>query len=71
MKTLQLNVPDQLEKELQIKAIEMNTDVNVLIVNAVEKFFFMTKVEELRKDIKENYNSSKWQSEEDVFNDIS
>lgn len=51
-----INFPDQLAKEIQNKANELNTDVNMLIVNAVEKFVFMLKIEEARKDLKGNYN---------------
>lgn len=70
MTTFQLNLSDQLAKDLQKKASELNTDVNKVIVNAVERVLFLSRFEELRKDFN-NRNTIGWQTEEDLFKDIS
>jgi len=71
MKSLNLEVSDSLAKQIQLKASELHTDVNDVVVKALEKFLFFSELESFRTKLSEKNNNTGWSSEEDLFNDIS
>ena len=71
MKNLDLKLSDSLAQKIQLKASEMHTDVNSVIVKALEKFLFISEIESLRDELSEKNKAKGWASEEDLFNDLS
>ena len=71
MKNLDLKLSDSLAQKIQLKASEMHTDVNSVIVKALEKFLFISEIESLRDELSEKNKAKGLASEEDLFNDLS
>ena len=71
MKSLNLKLSDSLVKQIQMKASEMHTDMNSVVVKALEKFLFFSEIELFRNELSEKNKQNGWASEEDLFNDVS
>jgi len=71
MKHLNLELSDSLAKQIQVKASELHTDVNSVVIKALEKFLFFSEIDLFRKDLAEKNKQGGWNTEDDLFNEVS
>ncbi len=71
MNTISINIEDELKRQVEEKAKELQIDTNDLIVKALHEFFYLTRVNQLRDDLGEYAKKQGFDSEEDIFREIS
>lgn len=71
MSTISIELHDELKEQLEHNAKALNMEPNDLIVKALSDFFFLNKIDSIRKRISPKFKESGYQNEQDVFDQVS
>lgn len=71
MTTIAINLEDELKKQVEEKAKELQIDASEFVVKAIKEFFYFERVNQLRNDLGEHARKQGFQSEEDIFREVS
>jgi len=71
MSIISIKLEDELKLQLENKAKALNMNTNDLIVKALSDFFYLDKIDKVRVRLNENFKEAGYQSEEDIFDEIS
>lgn len=71
MSTIQINIEDKLRQEIEAQAKAMNMEVESLLKKALSDYFYLRRVDTLRKKLNKKARLLGYKSEEDVFGAVS
>lgn len=71
MSALTVRLPDALKLQVQIKAQELNLNVDALIEKALQDFFYFERLARLRERLQLHFKAQGVESEEDVYRLVS
>mgnify|MGYP003386840077 CR=1 FL=1 len=71
MSTLQINIEDKLRLEIEAQAKALNLDVETLVKKALSDYFYLRRVDNLRRRLNKKAKALGYKSEEDIFESVS
>ncbi|MFN0033747.1 MAG: hypothetical protein ACKVUS_01685 [Saprospiraceae bacterium] len=71
MSSLTVHIPDTLESQLQLKAKEMNLNIDSLVEKALQDFFYFERLNHLRGRLNRHFKLQGIESEEDIYRLVS
>ncbi len=71
MNTISIKIEDELKRQVEEKAKELQINTNDLIVKALNEFLYLARVNQLRDDLTDYAKKQGFESEEDIFREIS
>jgi len=71
MHTISLRINNNIQKQLELKAKELNTDTNNVILKALDDFLYFERIKQLRSKLKKSFFKKGIKSEDNLFDIIS